>query len=70
MKSQGLFSFQYGRAEARMKLPEGQGMWPAFWLLGNNIVTINWPASGELDVMEHIDGEQSASLRWGAASGL
>jgi beta-glucanase (GH16 family) len=56
MKSSGLFSFQYGRVEARMKLPEGQGMWPAFWLLGNNIVTINWPASGELDVMEHIDG--------------
>jgi beta-glucanase (GH16 family) len=56
MKSQGLFSFQYGRAEARMKLPEGQGMWPAFWLLGNNIVTVNWPACGELDVMEHIDG--------------
>ncbi len=56
MKSQGLFSFQYGRAEARMKLPEGQGMWPAFWLLGNNIRTINWPACGELDVMEHIDG--------------
>lgn len=56
MKSQGLFSFQYGRVEARMKLPEGQGMWPAFWLLGNNIATINWPACGELDVMEHIDG--------------
>ena len=39
-----------------MKLPEGQGMWPAFWLLGNNITTINWPACGELDIMEHIDG--------------
>ena len=56
MKSQGLFSFQYGRVEARMRLPEGQGMWPAFWALGNNIATINWPACGELDVMEHIDG--------------
>jgi beta-glucanase (GH16 family) len=56
MKTQGLFSFQYGRVEARMKIPEGQGMWPAFWLLGNNITTINWPACGELDVMEHIDG--------------
>jgi beta-glucanase (GH16 family) len=56
MKTQGLFSFQYGRVEARMKVPEGQGMWPAFWLLGNNITTINWPACGELDVMEHIDG--------------
>ena len=56
IKTQGLFSFQYGRLEARMKLPEAQGMWPAFWLLGNNIATINWPACGELDVMEHIDG--------------
>jgi len=56
MKTQGLFSFQYGRIEARMKLPESQGMWPAFWLLGNNITAVNWPACGELDVMEHIDG--------------
>ena len=56
LKSQGLFSFQYGRIEARMKLPESQGMWPAFWLLGNDIATVNWPACGELDVMEHIDG--------------
>jgi beta-glucanase (GH16 family) len=56
LKSQGLFSFMYGRIEARMKLPESQGMWPAFWLLGNNIATINWPACGELDVMEHING--------------
>ncbi len=56
MKTQGLFSFQYGRIEARLKIPEGQGMWPAFWLLGNNITTINWPGCGELDVMEHIDG--------------
>lgn len=56
LKSQGLFSFMYGRIEARMMLPESQGMWPAFWLLGNNIKTVNWPACGELDVMEHIDG--------------
>jgi len=56
LKTEGLFSFQYGRIEARMMLPESQGMWPAFWLLGNNIATISWPACGELDVMEHIDG--------------
>jgi beta-glucanase (GH16 family) len=56
LKTQGLVSFMYGRIEARMKLPESQGMWPAFWMLGNNIVTISWPACGELDVMEHIDG--------------
>jgi beta-glucanase (GH16 family) len=66
MKTQGLFSFQYGRIEARMMLPEAQGMWPAFWLLGNNISTINWPACGELDVMEHIDGSnpQNEGYDW------
>jgi beta-glucanase (GH16 family) len=56
MKTQGLFSLEYGRIEARMKLPEGQGIWPAFWLLGTNIRMVDWPACGELDVMEHIDG--------------
>jgi beta-glucanase (GH16 family) len=56
LKTRGQFSFQYGRIEARMMLPESPGMWPAFWLLGNNIATIKWPACGELDVMEHIDG--------------
>ena len=61
LKSQGLFSFQYGRVEARMQLPESQGMWPAFWLLGNSINTVNWPACGELDVMEHINGSNPAN---------
>jgi beta-glucanase (GH16 family) len=61
LKSEGLFSFQYGRIEAKMTLPESQGMWPAFWLLGNtiSIPSINWPACGELDVMEHIDGSNT-----------
>ena len=53
--TQGLFSFQYGRLEARIQVPEGQGVWPAFWLLGNNIATVGWPACGELDVMERIN---------------
>jgi beta-glucanase (GH16 family) len=61
MKTEGLFSFQYGRIEARMKLPESQGMWPAFWLLGDNIVTTPWPACGELDVLEHINGSNPAN---------
>ena len=69
MKSQGLFSVLYGRVEARAKLPESQGMWPAFWLLGNNIATINWPACGELDVMEHIDGSNSPFYVGGAVPG-
>jgi beta-glucanase (GH16 family) len=61
LKTQGLFSFQYGRIEARIKLPEGQGMWPAFWLLGSNVTVVDWPACGELDVMEHIDGSNPKS---------
>jgi beta-glucanase (GH16 family) len=56
LKTQGLFSLQYGRIEVRAKLPEAQGLWPAAWLLGNNIATVSWPACGEQDVMEHING--------------
>jgi len=59
LKTQGLFSFQYGRLEAKMSLPEEQAMWPAFWMLGNNITTISWPACGEADIMEHIDGDNT-----------
>ncbi len=55
METQGAFSFQYGRLEARIQVPEGQGVWPAFWLLGNNIATVGWPACGEMDVMERIN---------------
>jgi beta-glucanase (GH16 family) len=61
LKSEGLFSFQYGRIEAHIKLPESQGMWPAFWLLGSNIIADPWPACGELDVMEHINGSNPES---------
>lgn len=69
LKSQGIFSFMYGRIEAKMKLPESQGMWPAFWLLGNNIATVNWPACGELDVMEHIDGNNPPPYAGGTPYG-
>jgi beta-glucanase (GH16 family) len=69
LKTQGLFSFQYGRIEARLMLPESQGMWPAFWLLGNNIVTLSWPGCGELDVMEHINGSNSPMYSGGPAPG-
>ena len=55
LKTQGLFSFQYGRIEFRASVPEAQGFWPASWLLGNNISTVNWPACGEQDVQERID---------------
>ncbi len=55
LKTQGLFSFQNGRLEVRAQIPEEQGLWPAIWLLGNNIATVNWPACGEQDVMEHVN---------------
>jgi beta-glucanase (GH16 family) len=59
LKTQGLKSFQYGRIEARIKIPEGQGIWPAFWMLGDNITTVDWPACGEIDIMENIGKEPS-----------
>jgi beta-glucanase (GH16 family) len=55
MKTQGLQQFQYGRIEARMKLTVGNGLWPAFWMLGTNIPTVGWPTSGEQDIMEWVD---------------
>jgi beta-glucanase (GH16 family) len=57
LKTQGLFSQAYGHFEARIKIPAGQGMWPAFWMLGNNITSVNWPACGEIDIMENIGRE-------------
>ncbi|MGC8595568.1 MAG: family 16 glycosylhydrolase [Candidatus Kryptoniota bacterium] len=56
IKTQGKFSFKYGKAEARIKLPYGNGMWPAFWMLGDNISTVGWPSCGEIDIMEMIGG--------------
>ncbi|NNK87131.1 MAG: glycoside hydrolase family 16 protein [Flavobacteriaceae bacterium] len=53
INTQGLFEQQYGRIEARMKLPWGQGLWPAFWLLGSNIDEVSWPQCGEIDIMEN-----------------
>jgi beta-glucanase (GH16 family) len=55
MTTQGKKEFEYGRIEARIKLPVAQGLWPAFWLLGANINTVGWPACGETDIMEHIN---------------
>jgi beta-glucanase (GH16 family) len=57
MKTQGLFSQAYGRFEARIKIPAGQGMWPAFWILGNDISSVGWPKCGEIDIMENIGKE-------------
>lgn len=57
LKTQGLKTFQYGRVEARLQVPAGQGMWPAFWLLGEDIYLKGWPNCGEIDVMEYIGRE-------------
>jgi len=53
------FDFKYGRIEARIKLPYGQGLWPAFWLLGSNVNTVSWPACGEIDIVELVGGTVS-----------
>jgi beta-glucanase (GH16 family) len=53
MKSEGLFSFTYGRLEWRVQSPAGVGFWPALWLLGTNISSIGWPNCGEIDVFEN-----------------
>lgn len=50
----GKVGFTYGKVEARMKLPSGQGIWPAFWALGTDLATAGWPKSGEIDIMEFI----------------
>jgi beta-glucanase (GH16 family) len=57
--TQAKFSQQYGRFEARIQIPEGQGLWPAFWLLGANINTVSWPSCGEIDIMENIGSQPS-----------
>ncbi len=54
MSTQGHFSQAYGRFEARMKLPVGKGIWPAFWMLGDTVGSAGWPACGEIDVLETI----------------
>lgn len=66
LKTQGLFSFQYGRLEFRAMVPEAQGFWPAAWSMGNNIATVNWPACGEMDVLERVDA--AGNPDWNAGS--
>jgi beta-glucanase (GH16 family) len=50
-----------GRVEARIKLPAGQGLWPAFWMLGHNVAVTGWPAGGEIDIMESKGSEPTIS---------
>lgn len=66
LKTQGLKTFKYGRIEARMKLPSFAGAWPAFWMLGANLPQVGWPASGEIDIMEHVNAEDVSygTIHW------
>ena len=69
LKTQGLFSFQYGRIEFRAMVPEAQGFWPANWLMGNNIATVNWPACGEMDVLERVNVALNPDWNTGSVHG-
>lgn len=69
MKTQGRFSFQYGRLEVRALVPEEQGLWPAAWLLGSNIVTEQWPGCGEMDVLERVNAAANPDWNEGSVHG-
>ncbi|MEO6455493.1 MAG: glycoside hydrolase family 16 protein, partial [Ginsengibacter sp.] len=66
MTTYGKHEFTYGKIEARIMIPIGQGLWPAFWLLGSNINSLSWPACGETDIMEHINTDNLfyGTLHW------
>lgn len=57
IKTLGLFSFQYGRVDIRARVPGGEGLWPALWMLGENFPVIGWPDCGEIDIMEYRGAE-------------
>ncbi|MDQ6471574.1 glycoside hydrolase family 16 protein [Flavobacterium sp. LHD-80] len=59
--TRGKYSWQYGRFEMRAKIPVKNGMWPAFWTLG---IEGNWPANGEIDIMEYYTGKILANAAW------
>ena len=70
LKTQGKFSFKYGYIEMRAILPKGQGIWPAFWMMGNSG---SWPACGEIDIMEKIGGTGRentvhGTVHWGTSN--
>lgn len=54
LTTRGLHSWTFGRFEARIRIPAGQGLWPAFWMVGDNYPAVGWPDCGEIDIMEAI----------------
>lgn len=71
INTKGKKEFKYGRVTARMKMPKGQGVWPAFWMLGADISWNNWPRCGEIDIMEHVSWENTVhgTAHWDANGG-
>ena len=71
LKTQGRKSFKYGRIEARLNVPYGNGQWPAFWTLGDDISSVGWPNCGEIDIMEHVNTEDKlfSTIHWSDANG-
>lgn len=69
LNTKGLFSFQYGRVEVRAKVPEAQGFWPAVWLLGSNIDRVDWPACGEMDILERVNAPKDPDWNEGSIHG-
>jgi beta-glucanase (GH16 family) len=61
LKSAGKFSTLYGKVEARIQIPKGQGLWPALWMLGADIGQVGWPQCGEIDVMENVGKEPAVA---------
>jgi len=67
--TQNKFDVKYGKIEAKIRLPYGKGLWPAFWMLGANFSSAGWPACGEIDIMEMVGGQGNdktcyATLHW------
>ena len=72
MITKGAEDFKYGRIDIRAALPEGQGIWPALWMLGSNIDQVSWPNCGEIDIMEIVGHEPNklhGTLHWGDVNG-
>ncbi len=70
--TQGKVNFKYGYIEARIKMPQGEGNWPAFWMLGQDITSVSWPRSGEMDIAEqggHQPKRNSAALHYADGGG-
>ncbi len=67
INTKGKFAFKYGRVDVRAALPVGKGIWPAIWMLGENIDQVGWPKCGEIDIMEKIGGSGNENTVYGTA---